>query len=89
MTEEFNTSLERASCPIDEASNTEARFLAQSLAQAAQKAKTKRLPVDPGFCDICGEEVPSKQHLFCSEFCREQDAKEERLAAITGKRRVL
>lgn len=83
--QEFN--IERASCPIDEASNTEQRFLEQSLESARLKAKNKRVPVDPGYCDVCGDDVDNPNQLFCSVECRTKDEQREKLAAITGVRR--
>lgn len=80
---------ERQPCQIDEASQTEARFLKKSLDDAARMAKVKRMPKSPGLCDVCEEPVTNPQQLFCCTDCRDQDAKEEQMYRITGKRRVL
>lgn len=46
---------------------------------------TKRKPIVAGLCDHCEGVTPSKEHLFCSESCRDEDAREQRLRAIRGR----
>ena len=72
--------------PMDVASLTEQRDRDAQLARIAHAAKTKRLPVDPGFCDVCGEETETSAHLFCSTFCRDKDALREKAHARNGNR---
>lgn len=69
--------------PIDAAADQEQKFL--ELAIKNNSTHTKRSPKKPGFCDYCGEATRSKELLFCSLECRDEDHSERRLLAINGR----
>jgi hypothetical protein len=70
--------------PIDAASDQEQNFL--ELAIKKNSKHVKRNPKKSGYCDYCGDNTKSKDILFCSAECRDDDHNEHRLKAINGRR---
>ena len=81
---DFSSLTETTADTGDNATRLELLATREALNNARHAAQTKRMPQEPGFCDVCGEETASPAHLFCSLACSQRDAQREKILGITN-----
>lgn len=72
--------------PSDRASEYEAYETAERIRLASMNVGVKRKPVDPGYCDECGDPTSLPGQLFCCVGCQHKDEQREKMQAMKGRR---